>query len=163
MTTSRKSDIRFELQVPISVYRPNFGPIEANLENGSTGNRPLTGPKSNFLSANIWLHGVSKYDEAVVSKYILKKTTPVSSNNSGQLSWFSQKVCRIAPLLYRPVLSTSSHLLKTNRKIKFRYIIMCINFFFTTIFFLTTILTPRFVFLDGPIFENDEILVVLSS
>ena len=41
MTSSINSDIRFELLVPVLVYRPNFGLIEATLKNGPTGNPPL--------------------------------------------------------------------------------------------------------------------------
>ena len=41
MTSSIKSDIRFELLVPVLVYRPNFGLIETTLKIGPTGNPPL--------------------------------------------------------------------------------------------------------------------------
>ena len=41
MTSSKKSDIRFELLVPVLVYRPNFGLIETTLKIGPTGNPPL--------------------------------------------------------------------------------------------------------------------------
>jgi hypothetical protein len=41
MTSSIKSDIRFELLVAVLVYRPNFGLIETTLKIGPTGNPPL--------------------------------------------------------------------------------------------------------------------------
>jgi hypothetical protein len=74
-----KSDIRFELQVSILVYRQIFGPIETTLKNGSTGNRLLpvnrseilnlgTHPEFNSLFAKIWFYGVSKYDDAAACR-----------------------------------------------------------------------------------------------
>jgi hypothetical protein len=41
MTSSIKSDIRFELLVPVSVYGRNFGLIKTTLKNGPTGNPSL--------------------------------------------------------------------------------------------------------------------------
>ena len=38
MTSSMLSDIRFELLVPVLVYRPDFVLIKTTLENGPTGN-----------------------------------------------------------------------------------------------------------------------------
>jgi hypothetical protein len=61
MTSSIKSDIRFELLVLVLVYRPNFGLIETTLKNGPTGNPPLPVNRSEIQKIKSTKTGGIKY------------------------------------------------------------------------------------------------------